>query len=183
MRHSNPYIFPAARRRKGNLQKVRKLSNVTHNGFNKCESDVQEVFCEQPRVTSSHHELLQADTINTPQGVVCSDQQMPDMDDSSDFEFKDKDDPRLIMSEGEQVDMLDIYEQFVKDDDAGSDCFSDCENIQSDSETVPEQREIETSDVLYSGAPITSSSSVVLLLSTLKVHFLKIRGKCLILSS
>ena len=61
MRHSNPYIFPAARRRKRNLQKVKKPSNVTHNGFNKCESDVEEVFCEQPRelrftVTSSHHE-------------------------------------------------------------------------------------------------------------------------------
>ena len=61
MRHSNLYIFPAERRRKRNLQKVNKSSNVTHNGFNKCESDVQEVFCEQPRelrfaVTSSHHE-------------------------------------------------------------------------------------------------------------------------------
>ena len=70
MHHYNPYIFPAARRQKGNLQKVTKSSNVTHNGFNKCESNVQEVFCEQPRqlhfsVTSSHHELFQADTTNT----------------------------------------------------------------------------------------------------------------------
>ena len=59
--HSKPYIFPAARRRKRNLQKVKKSSNVTHSGFNKCESDIQEVFCEQPRelrftVTRSHHE-------------------------------------------------------------------------------------------------------------------------------
>ena len=70
MHHCNPYIFPAARRQKGNLQKVNESSNVTHNGFNKCESDVQEVFCEQPSelrfsVTSSHHELLHADTTNT----------------------------------------------------------------------------------------------------------------------
>ena len=49
--HSSPYIFPAARRRKGNLQKVNKSSNVIHNGFNKSESDVQEVFCEQLRTT------------------------------------------------------------------------------------------------------------------------------------
>ena len=74
MRHSNPYIFPAARRRKWNLQKVNKSSNVTHNGFNKCECDVQEVFCEQPRelrfsVGSSHRELLQADTTNTSNGL------------------------------------------------------------------------------------------------------------------
>ena len=47
LRHSNPYIFPAASRRKQNLQKVNKSSNVTHNGFNKCESSVQEVFCVQ----------------------------------------------------------------------------------------------------------------------------------------
>ena len=70
MRHSNPCIFPAARRQKGNLQKVKKSSNVTHNGFNKCESDVQKVLCEQPRelrftLTSSHHELLQAETADT----------------------------------------------------------------------------------------------------------------------
>lgn len=50
---------------------MNKSSNhVTHNGFNKCESDFQELFCEQPRelrftATSSHHELLQADTTNT----------------------------------------------------------------------------------------------------------------------
>ena len=74
MRHSNPYIFLAARKRKWNLQKVNKSSNVTHNGFNKCESDVQEVFCEQPRelrfsVASSNHELLQPDTTNTSNGL------------------------------------------------------------------------------------------------------------------
>ena len=49
MRHSNPYKFPAARRRKGNFQKAKQSPAVTRNGFNKCESDVQEVFCEQPR--------------------------------------------------------------------------------------------------------------------------------------
>ena len=50
-------------------------------------------------------------------------------------------------------------------DEAGSDVFSDCENIDSDSESIPEQCEVEHDDALYSGAPITSSSSVVLLLS------------------
>ena len=42
------YKFPTARRGKGSLQNVNQSLTVTPNGFNRCESDVQEVFCEQP---------------------------------------------------------------------------------------------------------------------------------------
>ena len=52
----------------------------------------------------------------------------------------------------------------VEDDDVCSDFLSDSENIESDNESIPEQRETEADDILYSGAPIKSSTSVVLLL-------------------
>ena len=95
MRHSNPYKFPAARRRKGNFQKAKQSPAVTRNGFNKCESDVQEVFCEQPRelrCTVDTVELLQVEKTYTSPGEVCSYEQIQDMDDSSDSELEDKDD-------------------------------------------------------------------------------------------
>ena len=101
MRHSNPYKFPAARRRKGNFQKAKQSPAVTRNGFNKCESDVQEVFCEQPRelrCTVDTVELLQVEKTYTSPGEVCSYEQIQDMDDSRDSELEDKDD---LLSEDE----------------------------------------------------------------------------------
>ena len=170
MRHSNPYKFPAARSRKGNLQKANQPPAVTRNGFNRCESDVQEMLCEQPRelrCTVSTVELLQAETTNTSPGEVCSCEQIQDMDDSSDFENKDD----LRLSEDERLDFAhNTYERFVKDDDACSDFFSDSENSESDSEFIQEQCETEADDILYSGAPIKSSTSVVLLLSFVFKH-------------
>ena len=62
-----------------------------------------------------------------------------------------------------------LYERFVVDE-TGSDVFSDCENIESDSESISEQCEEGHDDVLYSGAPITSNSRVVLLLSFVFKH-------------
>lgn len=58
----------------------------------------------------------------------------------------------------------------VMDDNAGLSIFSDCENIESDSESSSNEHERENNDMLYSGLPITSSSSVVLLLSFVLKH-------------
>ena len=44
MRHSNPYKFQAARRRKGNLYKSKQSSTGTRNDLNKC--DVEELIPE-----------------------------------------------------------------------------------------------------------------------------------------
>ena len=44
MRHSNPYKFQAARRRKGNLYKSKQSSTGTDNDLNKC--DVEELIPE-----------------------------------------------------------------------------------------------------------------------------------------
>ena len=69
------------------------------------------------------------------------------------------------------ADSDDTFEQFVKDEDACSDFFSDCEDPDEiDSECIQEQCETESDQGLYSGAPITSSSSVVLLLSFVFKH-------------
>lgn len=58
-----------------------------------------------------------------------------------------------------------MYARFIKDDDTSSDIFSDVESSGgSDFETIPEECERED-DVLYSGAPITTTSSIVLILS------------------
>lgn len=55
-----------------------------------------------------------------------------------------------------------MYERFVVDDDeAGSDIFSDCENIESDTEYTSEHCDGQSDDMLFAGAPISSSSSVV----------------------
>lgn len=64
-----------------------------------------------------------------------------------------------------------MYERFVVDDDeAGSDIFSDCENIESDTEYTSEHCDGQSDDMLFAGAPISSSSSVVQLLSFVFKH-------------
>lgn len=64
-----------------------------------------------------------------------------------------------------------MCERFVVDDDeAGLDIFSDCENIESDSEYTSEHCYGQSDDMLFAGAPISSSSSVVLLLSFVFKH-------------
>lgn len=60
MRHSNPYKFPAATRRKGNLYKAKQLSTGTRNDLNKC--DVEEMIPDtrhaQPLCTGDPAEIL-----------------------------------------------------------------------------------------------------------------------------
>ena len=77
-------------------------------------------------------------------------------------------------SEDENLESADsLYERFMKDDDSSSDVFSsDNENIESDSESIMEEHDIEHEDVLYSGAPITITASVVLILSFVMKHHL-----------
>ena len=180
MHYSNPYKFPAARRRKGNLYKWKQSSTGTRNDLKQC--DVEELIPEQPhpeqpQVQPCSHgdvaELFLAETNSMMLGEVCSYLQVKDMDSSCEFALEDEDNSRIS---GDEFDLLDFadsntFEQFVKDEDACSDFFSDCEDPDEiDSECIPEQCEAESDDRLYSGAPITSSSSVVLLLSFVFKH-------------
>ena len=118
-------------------------------------------------------ELFFAETNSTMLGEACNYLQVKDIDSSSEFALEDEDNSRISGDEFELLDFADsnTFEQFVKDEDACSDFFSDCEDSDEiDSECIPEQCEAESDDRLYSGAPITSSSSVVLLVSFVFKH-------------
>ena len=68
------------------------------------------------------------------------------------------------LSESELLDFTNTpYERFVTEDDACSQTFSDYEDHE-DLELELKQCEPEPDCALYSGAPLTSSSSIVLLL-------------------
>ena len=64
------------------------------------------------------------------------------------------------------------YERHIKEGDACSDSSSssEYESTESDTESIPEQCQVEADDILYSGAPLSSTSSVVLLLSFVMKH-------------
>lgn len=175
MCHSNPYKFPAARRRKGNLYKAKQSSTGTRNDLNKC--DVEEMIPDtrhaQPLCTGDPAEIFEAETNSMILGEDCSYFQVQDMEDSSTFGLEEENNSRISGDEFELFDSADTntFEQFVKDEDACSDIFSDCENPDEiDTECIPEHCGAESDDMLYSGAPITSNSSVVLLLSFVFKH-------------
>ena len=67
--------------------------------------------------------------------------------------------------DGILTDNTCTYARFLRDEDASSDIFSDNESIESDFEPVFEEGETEHDDLLYSGASITTTSSIVLILS------------------
>lgn len=70
------------------------------------------------------------------------------------------DDEPLQFTERERM-----YARFIKEDDISSNIFSDVNSsVGSDSEILPEECEKED-DELYSGSPITTTSSIVLVLS------------------
>ena len=150
MRHSNPYKFPAARRRKGNLYKAKQSSTGTRNDLNKC--DVEEMIPDKYSKAETNSMIL---------GEDCSYFEVQDMEDSSTFGLEEENNSRISGDEFELFDSADTntFEQFVKDEDACSDIFSDCENPDEiDTECIPEHCGAESDDMLYSGAPITSNS-------------------------
>lgn len=145
MRYSNPYKFPAARRRKGNLYKSKQSTTGTRNDLKQC--DVEELILEQPQAQPlcSHDdvaELFLAETNNTMLGEACSYFQVKDMDSSSEFALEDEDNSRISGDEFELLDFADFntFEQFVEDEDACSDFFIDCEDPDEiDSKCIPEE--------------------------------------------
>ena len=130
MRHSKPYKFRAARRRKGNLNKAQAIINW----YTKNKCDVEEMIHDtphaQPLCTGDATELFLAETNSMIPGEACRYLQVQDMEDSSTFGLEDEDNSRISGDEFELLDSADTnsFEQFVKDEDACSDIFSDCEN-------------------------------------------------------
>lgn len=177
LRHSNPYKFAAARRRKtgrSSLHKTGRSRTVSQNGSDRTEcvftgaEEPTVATCELTNLPDDHESRLEQvhETDNTLSDDFCCFEEVQDEDEISQFEFEETRDAGL--GEDEVLDFTS-YGRFVMDE-AGSDVFSDCENIDSDSESIPEQCDKEHDDALYSGAPITSSSSVVLLLSFVFKH-------------
>lgn len=172
LRHSNPYKFAAARRRKKGrhiVQKADRSLTVSQNDSNKTECEFNDEEPTRVSLQEDHESCLERvqATDTSFLSDFCCYEEMQDEDEVSQFDFENMRDDGEV-SEDETLHFTS-FERFVMDD-AGSDVFSDCEDIESDSESIPEQCEVEHDDALYSGSPITSSSSVVLLLSFVFKH-------------
>ena len=173
LRYSNPHKFATERRRNTRKKYIHNVdrSPCVYNEFN-----VQDMFGEESvrfLDDSCSHERVQT-TENTSLSELCSLQQAQEIDEAIQLESDEVSDGILSDKDENQDELLShnacMYERYVMDDDAGSDIFSDCENIESDSESSSKEHEREHNDMLYSGSPITSSSSVVLLLSFVLKH-------------
>ena len=68
------------------------------------------------------------------------------------------------------IEQFPTFDRFVKDDDNASDDSSDLDDSESDNESLEDAYAQSDSDLLYSDAPITTTSSVVLLLSFASKH-------------
>ena len=173
LRYSNPHKFATERRR--NTRK-KCIHNVDRSPFVFNELDVQDMFGEEPTRffdDSSSHERVQK-TENSSLSELCSLEHAQELDEAIQLESDEMCDGLLSDQDENQDELLPhnecMYERYVMDDDAASDIFSDCENTASDSESSSNEHEREKNDMLYSGSPITSSSSVVLLLSFVLKH-------------
>ena len=169
MRHSNPYKFPAARRQnvsKRYLSSINRSQTVSQHGFRRA------------------HDFEFEDDASIDYDVTVTAASLPSLPcNNSDEQFCHNEDEVLstdcegFTAENLQCDsasddeLLDftarksMYARFIEEDDTSSDIFSDVESsCGSDSETLAEESERED-DVLFSGAPITTTSSIVLILS------------------
>lgn len=179
LRYSNPYKFSAARRRKtgkNNIRRVGRSRCVFQKSLKKSESEFNVAdVCEESSKSSQHESSPERvhTMVSTSLGEFCDFDEMQDMDETFQYEFEETHDGRLSEDELDLTSSTDgniLYDRFVIDDEAGSDIFSDCENIESDSEYTSGEFVGEQDEMLYSGAPITSCSSVVLLLSFVFKH-------------
>lgn len=162
MRHHNPYKFKparlAARRRSGRINLLKADKNhcptISPSGNNDREFDNRGMcddsifYCDVNSSESSGEQMQ--DRLETIYSEV---EEMLD----------------VSLSECEMLDLENVYERFVTEDDACSQTFSDYEDHE-DLELELKQCEPEPDCALYSGAPLTSSSSIVLLLSFVMKH-------------
>ena len=163
MRHHNPYKFKparlAARRRSGRINSLKADKNlcptISQSGNNDQEFDDRGMcdnsifYCDVNSSESSGEQMH--DTLET------TDSQLEEILDVS-------------LSGSELLDFTNTsYERFVTEGYACSQTFSEDEDHE-DLESELKQCEPEPDCALYSGAPLTSSSSIVLLLSFVMKH-------------
>ena len=166
--HCNPYKFPAARRRKNIRLKGPKsnprpvVSSCNGIGPDSVSEDLGD--CDTG-LNPSDTDILRGDF-----SEYYGDDKMEDIGDEKGYDFELGESAAARVDED---DLLDSYERYVKEADSSLDSFSDCESmgsIESDNESVEEQCKPNPDELLYSGAPLTCSSSVVLLLSFVMRH-------------
>ena len=163
LRHYNPYKFKAAQRtnrRKFNSQMNDPSSTISHGDFNNSD-----VFMADSDDSSS---VLQCD-VNSSEAIAIQTRTLSNDDRTQDT---------LNTTELELEEMLDdslskeelsnsSFELFIGEDNHASlDSVSDSE----DHDVTSGQSESKPDDVLYSGAPLTSSTSFVLLLTFVMKH-------------
>lgn len=179
LRYSNPYKFSAARRQKSGKNNIRRVGRsrcVFQKSLKKTESEFNVAdVCEESSKSSQHESSPERvhTMVSTSLDKFCDFDEMQDMDETFQYEFEETHDGRLSEDELDLTSSTDgniLYDRFVIDDEARSDIFSDCENIESDSEYTSGEFVGEQDEMLYSEAPITSCSSVVLLLSFVFKH-------------
>lgn len=161
LRHYNPYKFKAARRK--NRRKVNSKTNdpnsaISQGDFNKSDTefDDSDVFMADYDHSSS---VLQCD-VNSSEAISTQSRTLSNDDQTQDT---------LNTTELEPEEMLDdslgesSYEVFIGEDtNASLDSVSDSED-HDNLDMTSEKHESKPDDVLYSGAPLTSSTSFVLL--------------------
>ena len=170
MRHSNPYKFPAARRQnvaKRYLRSIHRSQTVSLYDF-RCDHD----FEFEDDVSIDHDVTVTASNLPLPLPCSNRDEQFCYKEDeviSTDcggftvesLQCDSASDDELLQF----TECKSMYARFIQEHDTSSDIFSDVEiSGGSDSETLAEECERED-DVLFSGAPITTTSSIVLILS------------------
>ena len=163
LRHCNPYKFKAARRtncRKLNSQTNDPNSTISRGDFNKSDtefndSDVFMTYCDDS------NSVLQRD-VNSSEAIAIQTRTL-----SNDDQTQDTLNTRLLELEemfdaGLSEELLNsLYELFIgEDNNASLDSVSDSKD-HDNLEMTSEQCESKPDDILYSGAPLKSSTSIV----------------------
>ena len=175
LRHYNPYKFEAARRRNRRLnrQKADSCLAEPQSGVNDREKEMDsgEVFnfsCACDESTFDQWDVHSSEASAMEKATLSSDEEVQEILETRDLELG-----RVLDVETSDYELLTTstsYARFLReDDDASLDSVSDYEDHE-DLELPSENCESESNDILYSGAPLTSSTSVVLLLTFVMKH-------------
>ena len=178
VRHFNPFESSAARRamrrrvkKRGNPTKNNMMPISSENCHGHCEKEDLEVYFDDFMINSTD---LSADLDGSSQNDERNSFEKETQWFSSEQESKGTPCEEL---EGMQTDgmtgedaQFPTFDRFVKDDDNVSDDSSDLHDSESDSESLDDACAQSDGDLLYSDAPITTTSSVVLLLSFASKH-------------
>lgn len=190
VRHFNPFESSAARR--AMRRRVKKCRNPTNNDVMPISSENCQEYCEKDLevsfdsfMTNSTDLSADLDGSSVSSFVIYQNDERNSYEKdtrwfSSEQETKETpceelEDMQNDGTTGEDViEQFPTFDRFVKDDDNVSDDSSnhssDLDGTESDNESLEDACSQSDNDLLYSDAPITTTSSVVLLLSFASKH-------------